>query len=512
MIDYREIIRLKCSGYNNSNAAASCGSSRNTVAEVWALAREKGLEWPLPEPLTNEELERILYPHRQTNSLRKIPDFEYMHKELAKPGVTLTLLWSEYCEQCTQENRIPYQYTQFSDKYRAYAMSKKATMRIKRKPGELMEVDWAGDSICITDSFTGESIKAYLFIACLPCSMYSYAEAFPDMKSSHWIEAHIHAYQFFGGVTRILVPDNLKTGVTKNTRTELVLNRSYHEMAEYYGTAVIPARPASPKDKSSAEGTVRVIETWIIAALRNRKFFSFTELNQAITEKLQEFNHKPFQKRPGSRLTAFEQEEKAYLLPLPNAPYETSIWSVCTIQPDYLIFVNGSRYSVPHSYIGKKVEVRTSEKTVEIFYHDLRIASHIRKDYNPEPCYLLEHMPENHRKYLTYNAEYFKEWSAGVGSSVFTVVQHFLSMHKLEQQGYKNCVALMKLADRYSTERLEKACEKALSYTPSPSLKNIDTILKNGQDKVKTAKPAYEKQLPHGITRGAAYFRGGEQK
>ena len=335
------------------------------------------------------------------------------------------------------------------------------------------------------------------------------------MKSNHWIEAHVHAYSFFGGVTRILVPDNLKTGVIKNTRTELILNRSYHEMPEHYGTAIIPARPVKPKDKPNAEGTVKVLETWILAALRNRKFFTFQELNKAIHKKLEEFNAKPFQKKKGSRLSAFLEEERDFLMPLPASPYETAVWSTATIQPDYLITVGNCKYSVPYEFIGKKVDIRAAENSIEVFYHGDRIASHVRKMYAPEPIYLPEHMPENHRKFLEYNTESFLDWVKSMGHSTHLVIKHFLFMHKVEQQGYKSCASLMKLADRYGTDRLENACAKALSYTPNPSLKNISTILKNGQDKVvltsESARVSNKESLKYGITRGASYYKGGDR-
>jgi len=282
-------------------------------------------------------------------------------------------------------------------------------------------------------------------------------------------------------------------------------------MAEFYGTAIIPARPRSPKDKPSAEGTVGVMATWIVAALRNRKFFSYTELNKAIREKLEEFNEKPFQKKDGSRRIAFEQEEKPFLMPLSASQYETAIWSDATIQSDYLITVGNCKYSVPYEYIGKKVEIRTTEKCIEVFYHHLRIASHTRVDYSPEPIYTPEHMPENHRKYLNYNADSFIQWATDIGNSTTTVIKNFLYSHKVEQQGYKSCASLMKLSDRYSTKRLEAACEKALSYTPSPSLKNITTILKNGQDKVSSKAKKPKSSAQYGITRNSSYCRGGEK-
>ena len=515
MIDYREIIRLKNLKFSNVAIANSLCCSRNTVSEVLKLAESHSLEWPIPETLTNKDIEQLFYPGRGTNEGRRLPDYEYIYNELAKPGVTLSLLWAEYCAKCEAEHTIPYQHTQFNEKYHAYAASKKATLRIKRKPGETMEVDWIGDTLKVYDSAYCCVIQAYIFVAVLPCSLYGYVEAFPDMKSNHWIEAHVHAYSFFGGVTRILVPDNLKTGVIKNTRTELILNRSYHEMAEHYGTAIIPARPVKPKDKPNAEGTVKVLETWILAALRNRKFFTFQELNKAIHKKLEEFNAKPFQKKKGSRLSAFLEEERDFLMPLPASPYETAVWSTATIQPDYLITVGNCKYSVPYEFIGKKVDIRAAENSIEVFYHGDRIASHVRKMYAPEPIYLPEHMPENHRKFLEYNTESFLDWGKSMGHSTHLIIKHFLFMHKVEQQGYKSCASLMKLADRYGTDRLENACAKALSYTPNPSLKNISTILKNGQDKVvltsESARVSNKESLKYGITRGASYYKGGDR-
>ncbi len=511
MVNYREILRLRSLDYSQRQVAVSVKCSRNTISEVYRLADEKGLSWPLSFEWSNTNLQHLLYPGKSSEAGRKMPDLAYLHKELAKSGVTMTLLWSEYCEQCKAEKRIPYQYTQFCDYYRSYAMKTKATMRIKRKPGELLEVDWAGTLLSIHDDLTGESIPAYIFVACLPCSLYSYAEAFPSMVMEHWINAHIHAYQFFGGVTRIVIPDNLKTAVIKHGRTEVLLNRVYLEMAEHYNTAVIPARPASPKDKPSAEGTVGVISTWIIAALRNEKFFSFADLNSAIQTKLLEFNTKPFQKKNGSRLSAFEEEERSFLQPLPASPYEMAVWSTAKIQPDYLITVEKNKYSVPFEFIGHEVDIRSTSKTIEVFFQNNRIASHVRRYEIGDPEIVPAHMPENHRKYLTWNQDTFLEWAEAVGKSTLIVMKSFLSSTKVEQLSYKTCGSLMKLADRYSVKRIEDACTRVLSYTPAPSLKNIQAILKTGQDKV---NPQKDRDTPkpsgnYGFTRGADYFGGG---
>ncbi|MCR5604046.1 MAG: IS21 family transposase [Lachnospiraceae bacterium] len=511
MIDYREIIRLKSADYSNTKVASSTGNCRSTVSEVWARAKKYGFSWPLSSTLTNEMLKQLLYPERQDTTLRMPPDFEYIHAELAKQGVTLTLLWSEYCSSCKEAGRIPYQHTQFNELYHNYAATHKATLRLKHKPGDQMQVDWVGDTLRIIDPVTEETTKAYIFAACLPCSMYGYAEAFPDMKTPSWLNGHIHALEFFGGVPRITVPDNCKTSTIKNTRTEVILNQSYREMADYYGTTIIPARPLSPQDKGAIEGSVRVIETWVLASLRNRKFFSFEELNTAIRDKMKEYNERPFQKRKGSRLSAFEEEEKIYLMPLPATPYESAVWSKATIQPDYLINVGDVKYSVPHDLIGKEVDIRATDKVIEVFYHQSRVASHVRVAYSPDPVYILEHMPMNHRKYMQYGTEHYLEWAESIGSSTLVIIRGFLYSHKVEQQGYKSCSGLMKLADKYTPERLEHACERALSYTPQPSLKNVTTILQNGQDKLKNEKPVHKNTSHYGITRGSSYYKGGDR-
>ena len=400
MVNYREILRLDSLRYSQRQISASISCARDTIGTVCKLANKYNLAWPLPDELSNQAIQDLFYPDRKERT-RRIPDYEYIHKELSRPSVTLTLLWAEYSATCHSEHAIPYQLTQFCENYRSWAQITKATMRISRKPGDLMEVDWAGNTLTIYDSVTGETIDAYLFVAVLPCSCYAYVEAFLDHGTENWIKAHTHAYQYFGGATRILVPDNLKTGVIKNTRNELQLNRSYQEMAEYYDTAVIPARVKAPKDKPNAEGTVNHTSTWVIAAIRNERHFSIQELNEAISEKLEEFNIKPFQKREGSRCTAFQNEEKSFMKPLPASPYELAVWSAATIHNDYLITDGKNKYSVPFDLIGQEVSVRLTSTTVEVFFQGSRVASHPRltqKQRNPitKP----EHMPDNHKKYL----------------------------------------------------------------------------------------------------------------
>lgn len=513
MTDYREILRLKSQGISQRSIAVSCGCARNTVANVFQRAEQMQLDEGKISSRTNPELEILLFPERQPQeSLRRTPDCEHIHKEMAKSGVTLTLLWHEYCENCRHSQEIPLMYTQFCNHYRQYASTTKATMHIHRKPGEQMEVDWAGQVAHWVDRDTGDSNDAYVFVAVLSSSKYAYVEAFSSQDLECWITAHVHAYAFFGGVTRVLIPDNLKTGVTKPSWYTPVINKTYHEMAEHYGTAVIPARVRKPKDKASVEGTVGVISTWILSALRNEKFFSVQELNDAMREKLDIFNRKPFQKKTGSRLSTFLEEEKLLLQPLPISPYELATWKVATVQFNYHISVDKMFYSVPYEYIRHQVDVRVTTHIIEVFFHNHRICSHPRI-HGREGQYstVTEHMPQEHQQYLQWNAERFVRWAQHVGPSTEVVVGSMLHTHKVEQQGYRACMALLKLADKYSLERLETACAKALSYTPNPSYKNINTILQSGQDKIKEVVPEASKiknTEDYGFTRGAAYYGG----
>ena len=285
MVNYREILRLTSLGYTQRQIAASVHSSRSTISEVQELARKADLSFPLDESVTNEVLLMTFHPERLTATNPRVePDYSFIHKELAKPAVTLSLLWTEYCENAYANGKTPYMYSQFCDKYRHWARLTKATMRIQHKPGDAMQVDWAGNTIKLYDRYTAETTDVYLFVAVLPCSCKVYVEACENMKSECWLSCHSHAYSYFGGVTRLLIPDNLKTGIVKNTRYETIINRSYQELAEYYGTAIVPCRVKRPQDKSLAEGSVKYASTWIIAALRNRKFFSMHEIQEAVDE------------------------------------------------------------------------------------------------------------------------------------------------------------------------------------------------------------------------------------
>lgn len=515
MVNYREILRLQTQNYSRRQIAASVGCSRNTVSSVLLIAEQQNLKWPDCETMSDEALFAVFHPEKFTEKPnRKEPDYEYIHRELAKEGVTLTLLWSEYNAKCRTEGKIPYLYSQFCDKYRFWARIKKATMRISHKPGDAMEVDWAGSTIPVWDSMTGDSVPAYIFVGVLPCSCYVYVQACSDMKSDTWISCHVNAYNYFGGVTRLLIPDNLKTGITRNTRYETILNRSYYEMAEYYKTAIVPGRVRHPKDKSHAENSVKYASTWIIAALRNRKFFSFEELAEAVSEKLEELNAKPFRQKEGCRRTAFETEEKDFLKKLPPAPYEISLWSTAKVTSDYLISDGKNKYSVPFDLIGEEVSIRLTRNIVEVFFEGSRVASHQRlQETQRSPVVNPDHMPQEHRKYLEYNPASFMAQAREIGVNAEKVVSHFLTSGREPEQGFKFCVSLIKFAEKNGSDKVEKACETCLSMG-TPSIRTISIILKSGSITKSFNKAAIDKEpkRSYGITRGSAYYSKGGAK
>jgi len=513
MTNYREILRLDRLRINHSKIAASVKCSRQTVISVLQKAKQKGIRFEDAKDMSDRELSNAINDGGVDRFQYRMPDYEYIHQELGKSGVTLTLLWVEYCEECRRQGQIPYQSTQFNKYYNDFVRQTGATMHIERKPGESMEVDWAGGTVPVMSTDTGEHIDAYVFVSALSYSGYAYVEAFWSMTSEDWIKAHVNAYAYYNGVTRLLVPDNLKAGINKNSRIETIVNKTYQEMAEHYGTAVIPTRIESPNDKPYAEGAVKGIKTWILAAIRNLRFFSLSELNEAIWEKLEEYNNKEFQKMEGSRRTKY-LEEKDFLLPLPRIPYERAEWKIATVQRDYHVKCGHQYYSVPHVYIGKKVNVRSTRDVVEVFFENMRICSHRRSDaFRDKYITNDEHMPDNHRKHGQWSGDRFRAWATKIGSSCSTCIEYFLSSAKVEEQSYKTCNALLHLSSKYSPERLEHACQRVLSFIPRPSYKAVASILKSNQDVLETATKKQDKCKnsveEHGFIRGAEYYGGG---
>ena len=515
MTKYREILRLSALGLSLRNIEKSLHVSQHTIMKVQRRAKELSIVWPLEETFTDEVLEQQMFPKStESKSTKRMPDYDYVRKELLRNGVNKKLLWTEYLEECQRNGDDALMYSQFCYYIQQNEQKRRATMHIPRKPGQQIEVDWAGDPAEIIDPYTGEITSAWIFVGVMTYSQYAFVEAFINEQQKSWITAHVHMYDFFGGVTPILVPDNAPTATNRkqSDKYEPVLIKSYEELAQHYNTAIIPARVRTPKDKPNAEGNVGHVSTWITAALRNEQFFSLAELNAAIRKKLKKYNDAPFQKKDGSRQQLFLEDEKPLLMLLPATRFELSELRTATVQFNYHIAVDKMYYSVPYQYIKDKVDVRMTDTTIEIFKNHRRIASHKRLYGRPgQYSTVTEHMPQDHQKYLEWNGDRFREWAETIGINTYKVVDCILTSGRIEQQSYRACMGLLKLAERQTPQKLENACAKALKYSNSPSYKSIKNILSTDKTvQLEFVRPAktQDSEKQHGITRGAGYYGG----
>ncbi|MGI6711358.1 MAG: IS21 family transposase [Bacillota bacterium] len=374
----KQILQLRIKGYSQRRIADTLKVSRNTVAKVFKALQDHSVSKDSLNSLNDQELHQQLFPEESQVPVLVTPDYDYVHKELLKSGVTLKLLWEEYVDTCRRSKKPPYMYSQFCKLYQDYVNQHRLTMHIRHKPGDKLMVDWTGTPLPLFDKLTGKSCKVYLFVATLPFSMYCFAKACLTMKEEDWINVHISMYDYFEASTRLIIPDNLKTGILSNKKYEdPIVNRAYQELADHYQTAVLPARVLAPKDKAAVEGTAGQVTSHIIAKLRNRKFFEINEMNAAIRKELDRFNHNNFQKRDGSRYSVFMEEEFPFM-PLPKYPYEFAQWKTATVQLNYHITVDYQNYSIPYEYVKKKVDVRYTKNMIEVFYKSSRICSHKR--------------------------------------------------------------------------------------------------------------------------------------
>jgi len=508
VVDYKKILQLSAVGVSQRGIADALGCSRNTVASVLGAAKAKNLVYDQVAGLDPVQVRDLLLPESQRVSDRTAPDFEHVHRELARANVTLQLVWGEYAVKVRDSGGVPYAYSMFTQLYRQWANVTGATMRIERKPGELIEVDWAGDTIPYIDIHTGRVAPAYLFVAALPYSAYFYVEALPDMKLGSWLDAHVAAFEYFGGVGRLLIPDNLKAGVSQADRYEPALNPAYAQLAEHYGTAIIPARVRKPRDKAMAENAVRFGANQIGATLRNRQFVGLAELNEAIHEQMELLNARPFQKREGSRLEVFTRDEKPFLVPLPPTRFELAELRKAKVGPNYHVQVGGNFYSVPFGLIGKQLDVRATTKMVEVFDGGNRVASHPRLPAGAKGRYatMPEHMPTAHREQLSaWTPARFTNWAADIGPATTEVIERILASKKVVEQSYRSCLGLLSLAKKDGGfTRLEQSCQKALELTTSPSYTMVKRIWMNWQP-----QPVEPKSLGDaGFVRGAQYYEG----
>jgi transposase len=503
----REIIRLafdtKLSG---NQIAASLNISRGYVHNCIRRAGQAGLVWPLPNELDDDSLESLLFkaPRPGIGNTDREPDWEHIHKELRRKGVNLSLLWQEYCES-TQR---PFSYSQFCKHYRKWLGKINLVMRQDHRAGEKLFVDYAGHTMPVKDPETGEVRFAQIFVSTLGASNYTFAEATWTQESNNWIGSHVRAFEFYGGVPEILVPDNLKVGITKFHRWDPDINPNYHRLAQHYGTSIVPTRPVHPKDKAKVEKSVQFSETWILAALRNRDFFSLAELNAAIKLLVTDLNNRPFKKLSGTRREWFEQIDKPALKTLPDARYEDEDWRKQKVDKDYHVEHFEHFYSVPYTLVGEYVFMRITADTIEIFHKNKRIASHKLDPRKREKTTLSAHMSPAHKAHASWTPDRVTRWSQKIGPATAAVVKKILDSCKYPQNGVAPACGILTLEKDFGATRLESACKRAISIG-SWSVTSIRSTLKCGLDKT-TIQLAIPSLLPitHENIRGPHYFKG----
>jgi transposase len=501
----REVFRLKFDcAISNRQIAKSCSIARSTVAEYLFRFQQADLSWPLPQDIDDSQLEQLLYPQLPTLPAheRPLPDWSYIHQQLRHKSVTLMLLWQEHKELHPQGH----QYSQFCYLYRQWAKKIDPVMRQEHRAGEKLFVDYAGQTVPVYDLYTNQMREAQIFVAALGASNYTYAEATWTQTLPDWIGSHSRAFSFFGGVTQIVVPDNLKAAVSKACFYEPNINPTYLDMANYYDTVVIPARARKAKDKAKVEVAVQVVHRWILARLRNRQFFSLRQLNETIAELLVELNTRAFQKLPGCRKQLFESLDKPALKPLPLQPYPYAEWKIAGVNIDYHIEVDHHYYSVPHPLIGKKIDVRITATTIECFYKSKPVASHIRSYLKGRHTTVKEHMPKSHQQWAKWNPQRFTNWAAKIGPHTVKLIELILNSRKHPQQGFRSCLGILRLAKSYDAQRLEAACQRALTIGGT-SYKSVASILKYNLDqKPLPGQTSAEVAIDHKNIRGAHYY------
>lgn len=501
----KEILRLKWAcGLSDRKISMTCAVARPTVAEYVRRATAAGLFWPLPEELDDARLERMLFSSslKVIEKPRPLPDWSVVHQELTRKGVTLFLLWEEY----QTGDSGSYQYSWFCQQYRAWARRIDLPMRQVQRAGEKLFVDYAGQTVGIINPRSGEIRQAQIFVAVLGASNYTYAEATWSQQIPDWIGSHMRAFSYMDGVPEVVVPDNLKSAVTKAHRYEPDLNPSYQEMARHYGVAVVPARSYKPRDKAKVEAGVLLVERWILARLRHQTFFTLSDLNQAIRELLERLNNRPFKKLPGTRRSLFEQLDRPALRPLPVTPHEVAEWKKVRVHIDYHVEVDSHYYSVPYQYVRQTLEARITPNIVEVLHQGKRIASHLRSALAGRHTTVREHMPRAHQKYLDWTPERLVSWASKIGPATAQVVDTLMTSRPHPQHGFRPCLGIMRLGKHYGNERLEAACHRAVALSAC-GYKSIESILKKGLDSAPLPPPATQTlTLEHDNIRGPEYY------
>ena len=512
----REVLRLKYElGRNHRQISAATGLSKGSVSEYLRRARDAGVTWAVARELCDGELEGRLFktPGRNLPADRVPVDCEWVHREMRRKGVTLQLLWVEYRDAARHDaqRRRPYQYSQFCERYRLFRKRVGASMRQHHRAGEKAFVDYSGVKPTIVDRETGEVVEVELYVAVLGASSFTFAEATRTQKRDEFIASTARAFEYFGGVPEITVPDQLRSAVSGPDRLDPDLNPVFAEFAEHYGTAVIPARPRKPKDKAKVEVGVQIAQRWILARLRNVTFFSLEDLNAAIAELLEDLNDRPFRKLEGCRRSVYEQLDKPALQSLPTRRFEPSTWKKAKVHIDYHAELDARYYSAPHHLIGSEVWIRATVGSVELLLDGRRIASH-RRSYGPKGTYVTDdnHRPKSHREWGAWPPQRVIAWASELGPDTGRVVERIIADKPHPEQGYRSCLALIRDVKRYSQARVEAACRRALRIN-APTRRSVVAILRNGLDSVEDDEREQQLPLPvaHDNVRGGDYFATG---
>jgi transposase len=502
----KEILRLKYGCLLSHNQIAkSLSISSGTVSNYAKRAAQFGLStWPIPDKWDDATLSQAFFEAKIQRQQQNIPDWSVVYVELKHKTMTLQLLWDEYVER---HPKCYYSYNHYCRLYKRWLKCQKPSMRQNHKAGEKLFVDYCGPTMNIVDPNSGECHTAQIFVAVMGASNYTYAEATWSQKLENWVMSHARCFEFMGGVPELIIPDNLKSGVTKACRYEPDLNPTYQQLASHYNTVIVPARPYKPKDKAKAEVAVQIVERWIMAKLRHENFFSLRQLNRRIQELLLDLNQRPMKKQPGSRLSQFEELDKPALKPLPEIAYIYTQVKPVKVHIDYHVEVEKHYYSVPHSLIKKKLEAHTTGELVTLYHRGNIVAVHPRSHRTGGHTTLDEHMPIAHQKHQQWSPQRFESWARDIGISTETMVSQFLQSRKHPEQSYRICLGLLSLAKKYSPERLEAACLRALA-TGINRLQGITSILSKGLDSqpLPETQPDLLAEIEHTNIRGNHYY------
>ncbi len=499
-----EVLRLHFElGRSKREIARIINVSPTTVSDYLARSSLAGLSHPLPEHLDDTALERLLFPPSPPSSVQRAePSWQKVHQELRRKGVTLELLWQEY----KAEQPDGFQYSAYCGHYRRWRQRLTLSMRQTHTPGERLFIDYAGQTVGVIDGSTGEVRYAQIFVAVLGASNYTFLEATWSQQLPDWIGSHVRALEFYGGCTELWVPDNLRSGVSKAARYEPDINPTYHDLADHYGVAVLPARARKPKDKAKVENGVLVVSRWVLARLRHQRFFSLNELNRELRALLADLNLRPFKKLPGCRASAFAEMDQPALRPLPQQRYEYAEWKVARVGIDYHVEFDAHFYSVPCKHARAQVDVRATKSTVEVFLRGQRIASHAASAFKGHHTTIDAHMPEAHREVAGWNAQSLTQRAVAIGPCCAVLIERLLHQRRHPQQAFRSCLGVLSLGQKYGIARLEAACVRALKYN-AVSATSLHSILKNGLDLEPAIAPRAPDLPEHENLRGAAYYQ-----